>query len=109
MFLNEKATERDGARPLASELAAIDAIQPRDDLSRALARLQLLQVRLPLQAIVAPEPQHPDVYALTLLQGGLAMPNRDYYLADGETYARYRDAYVTYATALLKLAGDPVP
>ena len=108
-FLNEQAIEREGARPLTAELAAIDAIQNRDDLARVVARLQLLQVRLPIQAMVAPEPQHPDVYALMVVQGGLAMPDRDYYLAEGETYAHYREAYQTYAATLLKLAGDSAP
>src|SRR5262249_1838828 len=44
-----------------------------------------------------------------LLQGGLAMPSRDYYLSDDPAMRDYREKYATYVTQMLTLAGTRDP
>ena len=108
-FMDEAAANRAGVQPLARELAAIDAIRTRDDLAQRLAQLAAIGVRTPIAMRVAAEPEHPERYALFIGQGGLGMPNRDYYLREGAEYTRYREQYASYAATLLRLAGVANP
>lgn len=41
-----------------------------------------------------------------LAQGGLGLPNRNYYLKDNKRFEQIRDAYHTYITRILNLSGD---
>src|SRR5208283_422416 len=54
---------------------------------------------------VAPGFNDSDHYAAYLLQGGLQLPDRQYYLADSEHMQQIRSAYETHVSAMLKLAG----
>ncbi|NJS15578.1 MAG: M13 family metallopeptidase [Sphingopyxis sp.] len=55
---------------------------------------------------VGQDDKNPDVYIYTLFQGGIGMPDRDYYLKDNERFAKLRAAYVTHLEAVLTLAGE---
>ncbi len=54
---------------------------------------------------VAPGFNHPEHYAVYLLQGGLEMPDREYYLSDSESMRDLRTKYQTHVSAMLKLVG----
>ena len=54
---------------------------------------------------VAPGFNDPEHYVAYLLQGGLEMPDREYYLSDSESMRDLRTKYQTHVSALLKLAG----
>lgn len=114
-WMDTAAIEKHGLAPLQPMLDAITGIQSRNDLARVLGS-RLRQDVDPVNAthfhtsnlfglFVAQgltDPSHNIAY---LLQGGLAMPDRDYYLADSKTMAGYRDAYKAYIAAILKQAG----
>jgi putative endopeptidase len=61
----------------------------------------------PIGANVDSDLHNPNVYAIYLSQGGLGLPDRDYYLKD--SFAPQRDAYRAYAQQLLTLEGWPDP
>lgn len=114
-WMDTAAIEKHGLKPLQPELDAIAGIATRKDLARVLGS-RLRQDVDPINAtdfhtsnlfglFVAQgltDPSHNIAY---LLQGGLAMPSRDYYLSDDKTMQGYRDKYRTYVTHLLKAAG----
>jgi putative endopeptidase len=114
-YMDTQAIEKHGLDPLKPELKSINSIQSRKDLARVLGS-RLRQDVDPINAtdfhtehlfglFVAQgltDPSHNIAY---LLQGGLAMPSRDYYLSDDKTMAGYRDKYKTYVAAILKQAG----
>ncbi len=114
-FMDEAAIEQRGLAPLKPELAQIDAIANATDLARVLGAGLRADVD-PLNATKLStdrlfglfvtqgltDPSHNVAY---LLQGGLGMPNRDYYLSADKTMAGFRDQYRTYVGALLKQAG----
>ncbi|MGN2249335.1 M13 family metallopeptidase [Frateuria sp. GZRe14] len=114
-FMNEAAIEKAGLTPLKPELDRIAAIRNRSDLSRVLGG----QLRADVDPINATnwetehlfglfvtqgleDPSHNIAY---LLQGGLGMPNRDYYLSDDKEMAGFRDKYKAYMAATLQRAG----
>ncbi|HET7370092.1 MAG TPA: M13 family metallopeptidase N-terminal domain-containing protein, partial [Gammaproteobacteria bacterium] len=114
-YMNTQAIEKHGLAPLESKLDAINSIDSRDDLAMVLGH-RLRQDVDPVNAtdfhtdhlfglFVAQgltDPSHNIAY---LLQGGLTLPSRDYYLSDNETMAGYRDKYKDYIEAILKQAG----
>ena len=116
-FMDEADIEKRGLAPLKSELDQIDAIKTRDDLARVLGSEQRADVD-PINATnfqtenlfglfvtqALEDPAHNMAY---LLQGGLGMPSRDYYLSKDAEMARYRAKYQTYVASLLKLGGTP--
>ncbi|HEX5395667.1 MAG TPA: M13 family metallopeptidase [Candidatus Limnocylindria bacterium] len=116
-YMNTAAIESHGLAPLKPELDAIAAIRSRRDLARVLGS-RLRQDVDPINdtnfhtehlfglfvAQGLTDPSHNIAY---LLQGGLAMPSRDYYLSSDKAMAGFRDAYKTYIAAILEQAGTP--
>lgn len=114
-YMNTGAIEKHGLAPLKPELEAISGIASRRDLARVLGS-RLRQDVDPINAtdfhtdhlfglFVAQgltDPSHNIAY---LLQGGLTMPSRDYYLSDDKAMVAVREKYKTYIAALLKHAG----
>jgi putative endopeptidase len=118
-FMDEAHIEALGLKPLDAELARIAAIGDRVQLSRALGatvradvdvlNATNLHTRNILGLWVAQDLDEPQSYAAFLLQGGLGMPDRDYYLNPSAPMAAIRASYQAHIAALLKLAGVMEP
>jgi predicted metalloendopeptidase len=116
-FMDEAAIERNGLKPLRPALKAIDAIEDRAGLSRALggtvrADVDVLNnTRLHTPNLfglwVAQDLDDPSHYRPFLLQGGLGMPDRDYYLDASPKMAEVRNRYQAHIAAVLTLAHLP--
>lgn len=116
-YMDEAAIESHGMAALKTHLDAIAAVKTRKDLARALGR----SLRADVDALnntnyhtanifglwVAPSFNDPDHYAPYLMQGGLEMPNRDYYLSDSAHMKEVRAKYQTHIAAMFRLAGVP--
>jgi putative endopeptidase len=113
-FMDTAAIEQHGLDPIRPQLSAIDAIASRTDLARVLGS----RLRADVDPINATNFQTEHLFGLFvtkglesrdniayLLQGGLGMPSRDYYLSADKTMAGMRDKYQVYMAALLKQAG----
>jgi putative endopeptidase len=116
-YLDRAAIDRQGAAPLQPALARIQAIASRSDLSAALGASMRADVD-PLNAtsfgtenlfgvFVAQGLQQPDRNMAYLLQGGLGLPDRDYYLSEAPAMVRVRDGYRAYIGQMLTLMGLP--
>jgi len=114
-YMDEAAIEAKGLAPLRPHLDAIAAIGDRRELARALGE----SLRADVDALnntnfhtanlfglwVAPGFNDSEHYTAYLLQGGLQLPDREYYLADSEHARQLRARYQTHIAAILKLAG----
>ena len=119
-FMDEAAIEAKGLAPLRPQLDAIAAIRDKHALARALGE----SLRADVDALncgcfhtpnlfglwVAPGFNDPEHYIAYLLQGGLEMPDREYYLSDSESMRDIRSKYEMHVSGMLRLAGftDPV-
>jgi putative endopeptidase len=114
-YMDEAAIDARGLKPIEGELKAIEAIKTRKDLAKALGRTLRADVDV-LNATnyytqnlfglwVAADLDHPKRYAAFLLQGGLGMPDRDYYLTASPRMEAIRTRYQAHIAALFKLAG----
>jgi len=114
-YMDEAAIEAKGLEPIKSRLDAIAAIRDRKQLAHALGE----SLRADVDALnntnyhtshlfglwVAPGFNDPDHYTPYLMQGGLGLPDREYYLSSKEHMRNVREQYQTHASAVFKLAG----
>jgi putative endopeptidase len=119
-FMDESAIEALGLKPLKAEFVRIAAITNRAALAQAvgedlradvdpLNNTQFHTGRL-FGLWVSPDFNHAGHNAAYLLQGGLGLPDRDYYLSDTPRMARIREQYQSYIVSLLTKAGwDDAP
>lgn len=93
-----------GFAPVAADLDRINAIRSPKDLFKQLAHLHEAGAGGFFNAGVSPNPKNSSVYALSVHQGGLGLPDRDYYLKDD--FSKQRADYLAHITKLLTLAGE---
>ncbi len=114
-YMDEAAIEAKGVAPLKPELDRIAAINTRKELSAALGDTLRADVdalntghvnteRL-LGLWVTEDLNEPSRYAAYLLQGGLGLPDRDYYLVDNPRFTEVRQKYQQHIATMLRLAG----
>jgi predicted metalloendopeptidase len=116
-FMDARTIEAKGLGPLQPILTAIDAVGDRAELARYLGTTLRADVDVLNNTNydtdnlfglwVAQDLDEPTRYAPFLLQGGLGMPERSYYLDPSEGMAAVRAKYLAHVTAMLKLAGVP--
>jgi predicted metalloendopeptidase len=113
-YLDEARIESAGLKPLQPALERIEVIKERSELARALGATLRADVDV-LNATnlhtenlfglwVAQDLNDPKRYSPFLLQGGLVMPDRDYYLNPSQRMADIRAQYQAHIAAVLALA-----
>ncbi len=98
-----------GARALADEMTRIAAIGDRAALVDELARLYGIGVRVPFGMFAAQDPKASTEVVVNLSQGGLGLPDRDYYTRTDDASKKLRDQYAAHVTRMLVLLGDDAP
>ncbi|SHJ05182.1 putative endopeptidase [Hymenobacter daecheongensis DSM 21074] len=104
--MDSMAIEKAGIEPLRPELARIEAIKDLKGLQLALAHQQNIGTGSVFSMGVGQDEKNSSQYAVQIYQGGLRLPNRDYYLKDDARSKTIQAAYVTYITNMFKLMGD---
>jgi putative endopeptidase len=103
--MNEPAIEKAGLSALRPQLAAIDRVKDARSLSAAIAAMQANGV----QVLFSLGPIQDSADARNVIagidQGGLGLPDRDYYLNDDEQSRGVRTAYQTYVENMLAAIG----
>jgi putative endopeptidase len=94
--MDEAAIADIGVEPLQPLLARIDGIEDLSDLGRQLRDLKRIGVGAFHSLTVSPDFEDPDRYLVYIGQGGLGLPERDYYLRDDERSRALVAAYVTH-------------
>lgn len=102
-FMDEEAVEKAGADPILLLLTSIDALESVPDLTRLVGGFarQAVAGLIALQA--EPDPGDPNRYVIFVGQGGLGLPDEEYYRLD--EYADIRAQYVQHVAASFALAG----
>ena len=108
-FMDEPRIEELGVKPLQAELDAIAAIKTADEIGPLMARLDRMGVGAPIGIDVAPDAKRSSQYALWIDQGGLGMPDRDYYLNGDAKFVEFRAKYREHMARMLQLLGDAQP
>ncbi|HEY7810737.1 MAG TPA: M13 family metallopeptidase [Allosphingosinicella sp.] len=109
-FMDEAAIEAKGLTPLQPIFAKINAIQNPTDLARFFGEANRLGIGTPFGAGIEQDLKNNTVYAVYLGQGGIGLPDRDYYLDDkNPKFAEVRTKYKAHIANMLRLAGISDP
>lgn len=95
--------EQLGWRPLQADLQKVEDIRSPADLARVVADFQSRGISACFGVSASPDATNSGYYALYLGQGGLTLPDRDYYVS--EKFAPQREAYQEHLRKLLALTG----
>src|SRR5271170_4254219 len=104
--MDTAAIEAAGLKPIAGEFATIDAIGDRKSLDAAIAKLQREGVGVVFRFGSGQDIKDSTRVIANAGQGGLGMPDRDYYLRDDDKLKQLRVDYEQHVTKMLELAGD---
>src|SRR6185437_5754397 len=118
-FMDTARIERLGSSPVIPELHAIAAIDSHAQLSAALGgsirsdvdvlNLGVFYTPRIMSLWVAEDLDDATRYRPYLLQSGLGMPDREYFLGSSPHYATLRSQYVVHIANVLRLAGFTTP
>ncbi len=105
-FMNEKAVEALGRKPLDPLLAQIRAADDREGVARLMGSREGMDGSF-FALMVMDDQRDPDRYALSMRQSGLGLSDRELYL--DEKFAPQRERYQAYVAQMLTLADWPEP
>jgi putative endopeptidase len=104
--MDSAAVEAAGFGPIRPWLAEINAIGNRAQLVGEIAALQQRGVNVAFRYFPLADPHDAAHYLAWLMQGGLGLPDRDYYTSSGPAADSLRQAYVAHIARMLSLAGS---
>ena len=104
--IDEDAIEKDGTRALDVELARIQSVHDPVTFARALAHLHTIGVNALFNVFSHPDFKDATKVSAVIDQGGLGMPDRDYYLNDDPPTALVRSRYGAHAEKMFVLLGE---
>jgi putative endopeptidase len=104
--MNEAAIQKLGATPIQPELSAIAALNNVKDLATLISTLHLEGDAILFDAGSTQDPDNSDAVIVGLSQGGLGLPDRDYYLKTDAKSKETRDKYLQHVEKTFELIGD---
>jgi putative endopeptidase len=104
--MDSSAADAQGAAPLKPYLARIDSIRTRAELLAVIAAFQVEGFN-PLYALfIGQDERNSDKYIIHLWQGGIRLPDRDYYFNNDSTTKHVRAEYGKHVAAMFRLLGQ---
>src|SRR5437867_1794025 len=104
--MDEAAIERAGAHPLDADFARINRINTIVDLRREIAELHKEGIPAAFRFGGGPDQRNSNMVILNAGQGGLSLPNKDYYTRDDPRMVETRVKFAEHMTNMFKLLGD---
>ncbi|HYN41192.1 MAG TPA: M13 family metallopeptidase N-terminal domain-containing protein, partial [Thermoanaerobaculia bacterium] len=105
--MDEAAIEKAGTKPLAPWLAKIDGVKSTADLPKLVAELHGRRLMAGYGFFVSQDQKETTRYIPMIGQGGLGLPDRDYYVKDDAKSKEIREKYVAHVAKMLELLGEP--
>ncbi|HEY3808322.1 MAG TPA: M13-type metalloendopeptidase [Steroidobacteraceae bacterium] len=105
-FMDEAELERCNLEPLAAEFTRIAQLKRKAQIPALIAHLGRIGVGTPYHPQVHQDAKDATRYVFDLAQGGLGMPDRDYYLGSEDRLQQVRSQYRQHIENMLRLAGD---
>ncbi|MFN2601928.1 MAG: M13 family metallopeptidase, partial [Gemmatimonadaceae bacterium] len=104
--MDSSRAEKEGITPIKTQLDQINAIKTRPQLVNEIAGLQMDGINVLFNFFPAADPKDAAHYIAWASQGGLGMPDRDYYTNTDPASDSLRQKYVAHITKSLTLAGE---
>ncbi|HEX4568641.1 MAG TPA: M13 family metallopeptidase N-terminal domain-containing protein, partial [Vicinamibacterales bacterium] len=107
--VDEQRVEELGRTPIDPELKRIDAVASTHDVAVETGYLSSIGAGGPFGGTVGRDPLHPGAPVARITQGGLLLPDRDYYLSTEPAHADVRSKYERYLARILSITGRDSP
>ncbi len=105
-YMDEAGVEARGMAPIQPWLARVRGLTSHAGYAALAAEADRAGIPAMFGGYVGQDDRSPEDYIYLMGQGGIGMPDRDYYLVDNERYRSIRAAYLTHLEAMLTLAGE---
>ena len=106
-FMDQPARERLGRAPLAGDFARIDSMKDKKQIAGVIAYFNKIGATSPFDFEITQDSRDATKYVAQLSQGGLGLPDRDYYLKDDDAKLRaVRNKYQELIQTMLAQNGD---
>jgi putative endopeptidase len=105
--MNSDLADQLGDKPVLPVIARINALTDKQGLAALVAHLEVDDATNSFFRFGSEQDQKDSLRQIgAIFQGGLTLPDRDYYILDDERMTKIREQYKEYVVALFKLAGD---
>src|SRR5664279_1968453 len=104
--MDESVVEKLGAKPMQSALDQVQAVKNVRDLAPVVAGLHLASDTLLFNSGAQQDPDNSDAMIVGVGQGGLGLPDRDYYTKDDAKSKEIRERYLQHVQKMFELLGD---
>jgi putative endopeptidase len=108
-FMDQASIEAKGLKPFNPWLNQVRGLKSKAGLAQLYANADQLGIPVPFNMFIGQDRKASDQYALNVLQGGLGMPDRDYYLSADPKLGETKAKYLQHLTAVLSMAGETDP
>ena len=105
--MDESGIETRGTAPLAADLARVEAIKTKNDIPAVVGHMHTVGMTGFFGFGSAPDFKDATQYMLIFVQGGLGLPDRDYYFKEDATSVKLRQQYEAHVARMLELGGSP--
>jgi putative endopeptidase len=105
-YLNEDGANALGLTPIKPWLNEIRALKSKAGYAALAAKADRMGVGSVFGSYVGQDDKDPDTYIYQMFQGGIGMPDRDYFIVDNPRFAKIRAAYVTHLENVLTMLGE---
>jgi len=106
MGMDSTKIEKDGLAPLQPMLTKINTIKDINELLSVVASMKKIGSSTLFSDYVGQDAKRSDIMAYQLNQGGLGLPEREYYFKKDSTTNTIRNEYVSYITKILTMSGS---
>jgi putative endopeptidase len=104
-YMDAETVTAKGIEAIREDLNAIAAINDMDAVYTVASAMGVYGVTVPVGFGIFSDMKDPDVNAIYMVQAGLTLPDRDYYLSDDEQFVKGRQLYLEYVTNVFEMAG----
>jgi putative endopeptidase len=104
--MDTNTIENQGIEPLKPEFDRINAIHDKQSLLNVIAHLNYIGVNALMNTPIFQDEMNSERFALHLYQGGIGLPDRDYYFETDERTTRIRNEYTKHLAKMFELLGD---
>ena len=104
-YMDTAAIDAAGLAPIQPEIDLINSAKTHEDIAVLFGKIDL-PTQSPIGWHVGPDAGNPDRYLVSIGQGGLGMPERDFYLKDEPRFKTLREKYPVHIAKMLSLAGQ---
>ena len=104
--MDEEAINAAGIKPLQDELQKIEALSSKEDLVKEMGHLHDQGIPVFFGFTSGQDDKNSTMVIAQAYQGGLGLPDRDYYTKEDDASKKLRDGYIAHMTKVFALLGD---